>query len=250
MLMIGDVRRMAIVLLVALSLAGCSYFKEGFKGGGKSAEKEPPKPKSNIESLAVVGFLPTKEPGDDAGMVRNHLSGSMQMCRPVSREIVEKMTSSLMNGISTDHGYRLVPPEQVWSMFRQNLSSKLILGDVDLLKSIGQQFSTDAVLVGYIYQWRELRGTDYAAKSPASVAFDLYMVETRVGAILWKGNYDKTQRSLSENILDRMTFLRAGGKWLSAEQLAQLGLEDLLAKLPKAKKPGAEQPKAQKPREE
>ncbi len=227
----GRMRRVGIVLMATLALAGCSYFK----GNEKPVEQEPPKPRSNIQSLAVVGFIAAKEPGDKTGMVRNQLSGSMQMCRPVSREVVDKMTSNLFQGISKDHGYRLVSPDQVWEMYKKNLSSNLVLGDVELLKNIGRHFSTDAVLVGYIYQWKELQGTDYAAKEPASVAFDLYMVETSVGAILWKGNYDKTQRSLSENLLDRMTFLRAGGKWLSAEQLAQLGLEDLLEKLPRAK---------------
>lgn len=224
-------RSMALVLMMTLLLGGCSYFK----GKGKTVEKELPKPKSNIQSLAVIGFQRAKAPGDAAGMVRNHLSGSMQMCRPVDQGDVDKMTSILFDGLKKGHNYTLISPEQVREIFQKNLASNPILGDIDLLKSIGQQFSADAVLVGYIYQWRERQGTDYAAKQPASVALDLYMVETNVGAILWKGNYDKTQRSLSENILDRMTFLRAGGKWLSAEQLAQLGLEDFLASLPKAK---------------
>lgn len=200
-------------------------------------QKEAPKPKSNIESLAVIGFLPAQRPGDEPGMVRNQLSGSVQMCRPVSPEVVDTMTSLLFEKLSAaPHEYDLIPPQQVREIFGRSLSSNPIIGDVDQLMKIGQQFSADAVLVGYIYQWKELEGSDYAARRPASVSFDLYMVESSVGAILWKGIYDKTQKSLSENILDRMTFLRAGGKWLSAEHLAKLGLEDLIAKLPKGNK--------------
>ena len=220
-------------MLLAVLLSGCSFFK----GKGTAPEKEAPKPKKDIQSLVVIGFLPAQRPGDEPGMVRNQLSGSVHMSHPVSPEIVNTMTSMLFEKLSAvPHEYNLISPEQVRELFGTSLSSNPVIGDVDQLMKVGHEFSADAVLVGYIYQWRELEGADYAARQPASVSFDLYMVESSVGAILWKGIYDKTQQSLSENILDRMTFLRAKGKWLSAEQLAKLGLEDLIAKLPKGKK--------------
>ena len=226
-------RLCAFAVLLAVLLSGCSFFK----GKGTAPEKEAPKPKKDIQSLAVIGFLPAQRPGDEPGMVRNQLSGSVQMCHPVSPKVVDTMTSMLFEKLSAaPHEYTLISPEQVKELFGTRLSTNPIIGDVDQLLKVAHEFSADAVLVGYIYQWKELEGSDYAARQPASVSFDLYMVESGVGAILWKGNYDKTQRSLSENILDRMTFLRAGGKWLSAEQLAKLGLEDLIAKLPKGKK--------------
>ena len=46
---------------------------------------------------------------------------------------------------------------------------------------------------------------------------------------------NKTQRSLSENILDMNTFLKGGGKWMRAESLAFLGMEELLGELLKGK---------------
>ena len=75
-------------------------------------------------------------------------------------------------------------------------------------------------------------GAGYGVEKPASVAFDLSLVKPSNGAILWRGNYDKTQRSLFENLFDMNTFIKSGGQWLTARELASIGLERLLAELP------------------
>jgi len=50
--------------------------------------------------------------------------------------------------------------------------------------------------------------------------------------VLWSGRFDKTQRSLSENLLDMRTFFRGKGKWMSARELASLGLEIIIRDMP------------------
>jgi hypothetical protein len=52
--------------------------------------------------------------------------------------------------------------------------------------------------------------------------------------VLWRQGFDKTQQSLSENLLDFHTFLKARGRWVSAYELAELGLDSIVEKLPKA----------------
>jgi hypothetical protein len=47
-------------------------------------------------------------------------------------------------------------------------------------------------------------------------------------SILWKGRFNKTQRSLSENLLDIRTFLKGKGRWMTADDLAGMGLKDLI----------------------
>ncbi|MCD6307115.1 MAG: hypothetical protein J7M32_12625, partial [Deltaproteobacteria bacterium] len=51
-------------------------------------------------------------------------------------------------------------------------------------------------------------------------------------AVIWRGNYDKTQRSLSENLFDLNTYIKSGGRWLTARDLAVLGLRHLIAEMP------------------
>jgi hypothetical protein len=101
-----------------------------------------------------------------------------------------------------------------------------------MFQQIGQRFSADAVLVGYLYRWRERVGTELAVSRPASVAFDLSLIRPEDGAILWRAKFDKTQQSLSENLLGWGTFVKGQGRWMTAEKLAEIGLEDLLGRIP------------------
>jgi hypothetical protein len=101
---------------------------------------------------------------------------------------------------------------------------------------IGKALSADGVLGGHVYRWRERQGTDYAASRPASVAFDIYLMNAGDGMILWKARFDKTQISLSEDLLDLQTFLKAKGRWMTADELAEIGLTDFVETLPKREK--------------
>ena len=91
---------------------------------------------------------------------------------------------------------------------------------------------SDAVLVGYIYRWREREGTDYGVTRAASVSLDLHLIRPSNGAILWKGKFDKTQQSLSENLFDLGTFTESGGKWLTVDKLAAIGFDKMLKDMP------------------
>ena len=68
------------------------------------------------------------------------------------------------------------------------------------------------------------------------MAFDLHLISPSDGVIFWRGRYDKTQQSLSENLFDAATFFRGGGRWMKAEDLAMIGLKKILADMPGARK--------------
>ena len=102
------------------------------------------------------------------------------------------------------------------------------MGDLEVFQEIGKAYSADAVLTGYVYRWREREGTEYAVNRPASVAFDLYLIKTDDGVIIWKGRFEKAQQSLSENLFDLGTFLKSKGRWMEAKELADIGLAHLM----------------------
>jgi len=150
------------------------------------------------------------------------------MAGPVSGDVAEAMTVSLFNCLGKNQKYTLVSPGQAKRVYSSIFSQNLTIGIKDMLQKIGKSFSSDAVLFGYIYRWRERIGTEYGVKSPASVAFDLHLVSTDTGSILWKDSFKKTQLSLSENLLDLATFIKSRGKWLTAKELANIGLTSMM----------------------
>lgn len=103
---------------------------------------------------------------------------------------------------------------------------------LSLAQRVGRSVGVNAVLVGSVWRYRERSGGPAASWNPASVAFDLYLVDVRTGQTLWMGGFDETQKSLSENIWDLSTFFDRGARWLSANELARYGMRELLRELP------------------
>ena len=208
-------------ILVWILICGCLHQSKGYASEEKPSHFE-------IKKIVVVGFQSAMNQGEEPGVFRNSLSGAIYMSEPVSKAVANKMTNNLFKRLLKDHRYDLISPSQAMGVFSSLVSSDMVSDDMKILQKIGRAFSSDAVLAGYIYRWQEREGTNYAVNKPASVAFDLYLIRPSDGAILRKGGFDKTQQSLSENLLDMKTFIRSGGKWMNADKLAELGLDDLL----------------------
>ncbi len=211
-------------ILFAFLISGCSLLKGNMFQGKKLAGR--------IEKIVVLGFRPALTQPKKPGMIRSPFSGAVFMAETVSENIADNMTSNLFERIRKYKGYELIGPNQARGVFASLVSSDQGMSDIEIVKKIGQSFSADAVMVGYIYRWREREGTDYSVNRPASVAFDLYLIGHGDKTVLWGGKFDKTQKSLSENILDLRTFLKGKGKWMTATGLAELGLTELLQELP------------------
>lgn len=104
--------------------------------------------------------------------------------------------------------------------------------EITRLRKIGEMVYADAVLTGRVLRYRERVGNELGAKSPASVAFVLELVDVRRGDVVWSARFDETQRSLSENIFAIGDIISQGGvKWLSAEQLTHEGVKKAVAQL-------------------
>jgi hypothetical protein len=74
-------------------------------------------------------------------------------------------------------------------------------------------------------------GYDYAAQTPAAVAFTLNYVDEHSKQIIWTANFAKEQKSLSDNVLDLPNFLSNGGRWVRAHDLAAQGVQEAVANL-------------------
>jgi hypothetical protein len=102
----------------------------------------------------------------------------------------------------------------------------------EILQKTGKELNVDAVLVGYVFRYRERKGYPYSVEKPASVAFDLHLLRVKDGLIVWRGAFDKTQSSLMENVFQLSSFFSGGGKWVTAKELSADGLTAILKTFP------------------
>jgi len=218
-----------LTLFTLLILAGC----HGDRGSPPSTQ---PPSRPIIQTLVVVGFRAAITNGEGPELVRNPITGTSFMSWPVPENVVDWLTDQLFEMLAQDKGRHLVPPGQAQGVVESIMHSDTKLGihPLEMIQDVGKAFGADAVLIGQLYRWQDRVGTDYGVETPASIAFDVSLVRPSDGAILWRGNYDKTQKSLFENLFDLKTYVRSGGRWLTARELAGFGLERLLAEMPGA----------------
>jgi hypothetical protein len=189
-----------------------------------------------FNTIVLIGFRPALLPSQTPGLVRSPISGAVFSAEPVSEEIADRLSALLFEKLTKDSRYQWVSPREAAAAFSQLASSHPTWTDRDIYVQIGKALSADGVLGGHVYRCRERQGTDYAASRPASVAFDMYLMSAADGVIVWKARFDKTQISLSENLFDLQTFLKAKGRWMTAGELAEIGLTDFVETLPKGEK--------------
>ena len=211
----------SLIILIILS-AGCVSLK------GRSSGIQPIPLEAG--KIVVLGFKPAIALGGKPDVIRSPISGTVFMAEPVSTGAADKMTTLLFDRLLEYKRFELIGPGRARALLSRLVSEDQGIGNTEIIKKIGQAFSADAVMTGQIYRWQEREGKDYSVNRPASVAFDLYLIKPEDGAVLWKGKFDKTQLSLSENLLDLRTFIKGKGKWMTVEGLAETGLDELLQK--------------------
>jgi hypothetical protein len=217
----------SIFVLIFLSGSSCQL---------QQAPQEDKTVLPELKTIAVVGFRPALSPTQEPGLVRSPISGAVFSAEPVSEVTAEGLSNLLFERLAKDSRHQWMSPREAAAAFSQIASSNPTLTDRDIYVRIGKALSAEGVLGGHVYRWRDREGTDYAVNRPASVAFDLYLLSAGDGTVLWKARFDKTQLSLSEDLLDLKTFLKAKGRWMTVDELAEIGLSDFVEAFPKGEK--------------
>lgn len=93
---------------------------------------------------------------------------------------------------------------------------------------VAKQLKADASLIGQVLVYQERVGGRFGASPPATVGFEAKLVAAD-GQVLWIGNYYERQRPMIE---DMMGFLDRWGMFVTAEELATYGVEQMLLEFP------------------
>ena len=142
------------------------------------------------------------------------------------------MSDILYTLLADSKDYDIVNLREIKNLTDPALYEKSSSDGIKIIQAIGKAVSADVAITGYIYRMHKREGTDYSVVSPASVSFDVCIVRVNDGSFLWKGSFDQTQKSLSENLLEIKSFLKFKGKWVDVDKLAEIGMEKLVAEMP------------------
>jgi hypothetical protein len=107
----------------------------------------------------------------------------------------------------------------------------------DRVMTIGSPSGADALMAVLPARYEEREGGAAGVRTPASVAFALKLYRVKDGVLLWEGSYAETQESLSDDVGTFSLFVRRGGRWQTADELARYGVEEMLKGLPEVAPP-------------
>lgn len=211
----------ALVLIILLFSAGTS----------SGAEKEHDKTGSQVR-MAVIPFQAILAKEESGSSVTCPLSGMVFFGGKIA-EGGQKVTEELFIEKMKDFKeVEIIPQDRVEAVYRRVQSESWKMPLLETLKKTGTELDADLVAVGYVFRYRERIGYDYSAEKPASVAFAVHLISFRDGSKIWRGVFDKTQKSLMEDVLQIASFYKGGGKWLTVRQLTKQGMDQVFDNFP------------------
>ena len=207
-----SLRLAAAMLLLAALTVGCSdkRITPMQRPEGRLAVAGFTSPRFNYELLA--GYLP------DEG-------------RSVDREVLRKLDTAVLDQLTADGVSNFSPSFQTRQCqeivtFEQASGRKK--SALAYWVEVGRCMKADYILVPQVTSWHERKGDEWTVESPASVTMDLYLISLGAEPTLVRKHFDETQRSLSEDLGNIKSFFGRGAKWLTAEELARAGMQNML----------------------
>jgi hypothetical protein len=172
-------------------------------------------------SLVILPFLVERVEDPEKGVL-------CPVCKGIRRsgEIVDGSQNTL-----TDLLHTKMEANGTFQIIAQKKVEEILLHSPSSIQA-GKKLEADFIFIGYVFRFEERIGSSLGVERPASVSFDLHLFRLRDEKMVWLGKFDETQRPLSENLLKIGSFIRRKGSWLTAAELASVGMDEMLGKLP------------------
>ena len=231
------IRALALTVLV-LVVAGCSGSKVTTKA---SAEL----PRYQIRTIALVPFTTLATPqvrnvadrtfSVPPDVLRSDIGRTMPLNieRLLSQTVTvptgagDIVTQLLWSRLRTRQGVTVLSPSEAAKALASPATSQPSAGQSPAV-TVAKQLKADASLIGQVLVYQERVGGRFGASPPATVGFEAKVVAAD-GQVLWEGNYYEEQRPVTE---DLMGFIQRHGLFVTAEELAIYGVEQMLLEFP------------------
>jgi len=193
------------------------------------AEKEADRGNPHVR-IAIIPFQTILPETTSSKTVFCPLCGAGYFGGKIEKGAENVVEGILINKLQAFKEVEIIPVDKVAGIYKL-ISAETLKGTLfDILKKVGTELDADEIVLGYVFRYEERIGYDYAVEKPASVAFEINFINTKTGRIVWRGVFDKTQKSLMEDVLQISSFYKGGGKWQNARDLSKQGMNEIFEK--------------------
>jgi hypothetical protein len=153
-----------------------------------------------------------------------------QVDKTLPSDAAQSITAAIYARANELGGWEVVVEDDVDAALQQ--LPPLTIADLDQnALALGRKVAADGVIYGTVNRYRERVGFDYAAQTPAAVAFALNFVDENTKQVVWTAKFAREQKALSQNILDLPNFVSHGARWVRAHDIAVEGINGALDSL-------------------
>jgi hypothetical protein len=215
----GIMHRPAVILLLSAALAACT------------AAKRNPDPAPVVSGRPLVAVVPFRTGGglDESG---KFVPGSDPAAVPegageeAARVLSQRLAGARIATVDFERVLAATPPPGA-AVYDAKLGSR-----------IARKVGANLAVIGAVARYVEREGSALGVTTPASIAYQLVLVRASDGALFTVDRFDHTQQPLTSNLLDLPTFLRAGGRWMTRQEMLEGALGETAQKLAKAVRAG------------
>jgi hypothetical protein len=183
--------------------------------------------------LVVLPIKNMAEIYGEAANIRSPISGKVFLTGEIAEGACDFLQDLLLRYLEKMDEVTLVPMGTLQGTLSEIFHTEGTANwDRRLAMKAGESLKAEGAIIGNVYRFKQRVGTRYAIESPASVAFEIHLIDVATGRLIWGGDFDETQRALSENLLQLGSFLRRKGQWITAEDMALAGLQEIFQTFP------------------
>ena len=232
---------------LVISLIGWWCFGVGCVPSKVQIQAAPQFDPSRISSLAILPFQTIKTPqwgsSSTRGGVRDpveiptqfRLPGTDQGDGTESRKVgyvvpetaAHRITIQVVSTLAGRPSLRVIGPEESSAVVGKEIPEGESLWPA-MAQEVGTQLKVDGVLMGLVRTYREREGSKLGAK-PAAVGFEVYLLRPSDGMVLWIGEFFEEQKPLNQDVVG---FFEKGGGFVTANELAELGVQKVMKAFP------------------
>jgi hypothetical protein len=184
-----------------------------------------------VEVLALAPFQ-AGIPSEEEGGVVCPICAEIFVGERIAEKDLATITALLPATVESAFSCQFIQPSRLAWQMPSEIPQNPGLAVRQVIAKAGREVGAEAVLVGVLFRFEERQGSDMGITRAASVSLALYLIDVRDASIIWQGFFNETQKSLSENLFKLSQFFQRGGRWLTASELAQFGILELLERVP------------------
>lgn len=226
-------------IIALIVLQGCSGPKVSTK---TSAQLD----RYTITSLVVLPFTAIESPqliesadpymGVPEGAKRSDISPEgippprgrlAQTTSSIPPHVPERITELVWNRLRNKQGIRVIAPREAMKTAEASSDESETTKET-AAASTANRLAVDAALIGKVLVYQERVGGPLGASPPAAVGFEVKVISAD-GSVLWEGGYYERQRPMNEDFIDAV---HRRGRYVTADELAQFGAEELVKVMP------------------